>query len=210
MLVAEVTAGKLFECLITDDRELLRLNRDFLGHDYPTDVLSFPSGVGGPFLGEIAISKDRAAEQAAAFGHGITEELKILMLHGVLHLSGWITRRIEARWPARKSAGGSASACPWVDRAGKRMTTIILLVVMFVGALLLVHVTLVQMLYMDTVRLRARELPFLEMFRSGFDERLGLKPDEGILTFSLVKHTMLALLGALSFIESRAVYWKLA
>ena len=39
------------------------------------------------------------------------------------------------------------------------MTTIILLVVMFVGALLLVHVTLVQMLYMDTVRLRARELP---------------------------------------------------
>ncbi|HYI96653.1 MAG TPA: hemolysin family protein [Bryobacteraceae bacterium] len=79
------------------------------------------------------------------------------------------------------------------------MTTVLLLVVMFVGALLLVHVTLVQMLYMDTVRLRARELPFLEMFRSGFDERLGLKPDEGILTFSLVKHTMLALVGAITY-----------
>ena len=55
------------------------------------------------------------------------------------------------------------------------------------------------MLYMDTVRLRARELPFLELFRERIDERLGLKPDEGILTFSLVKHTILALLGALFF-----------
>jgi putative hemolysin len=80
------------------------------------------------------------------------------------------------------------------------MTTIIvLLVVMFLAALLLIHVTLVQMLYMDTVRLRARELPFLELFRNGLDERLGLKPDEGILTFSLVKHTLLALLGALTY-----------
>jgi CBS domain containing-hemolysin-like protein len=77
--------------------------------------------------------------------------------------------------------------------------TIAVLSVSFALAMLLVHVTLVQMLYMDTVRLRARELPFLEMFRSGLDERLGLKPDEGILTFSLVKHTVLALMGALAF-----------
>ena len=62
--------------------------------------------------------------------------------------------------------------------------------------LVLVLVTLVQILYMDTVRVRARELPFLELFRSGLDERIGLKPDDGILTFSLVKHTILALLGA--------------
>ena len=48
-------------------------------------------------------------------------------------------------------------------------------------------------------RLRAKELPFLELFRSGIDERLGLKPDEGILTFSLVKHTILALMGALAY-----------
>ena len=108
MLVEEVTAGKFFECLITDDRELLRLNRDFLGHDYPTDVLSFPSGVGGAFLGEIAISRNRAAEQAATFGHGVTEELKILMLHGVLHLSGLdhetdrgAMARAEKRWRKR-------------------------------------------------------------------------------------------------------------
>ena len=76
--------------------------------------------------------------------------------------------------------------------------------------LLLVLVTLVQMLYMDTVRLRARELPFLELFRSGVDERLGLKPDEGILTFSLVKHTMLALLGALFYRVTGSRCWKRA
>lgn len=64
---------------------------------------------------------------------------------------------------------------------------------------ILILVTLVQMLYLDTVRLRARELPFLELFRNGMDERLGLKPDEGILTFSLVKHTLLALIGALFY-----------
>src|SRR5262249_11024809 len=62
--------------------------------------------------------------------------------------------------------------------------------------LLLVLVTIVQMLYMDTVRVRAKEMPLLELFRAGLDERLGLRPDEGILTFSLLKHTMLALLGA--------------
>jgi putative hemolysin len=72
-------------------------------------------------------------------------------------------------------------------------------IVTAVLALVLILVTLVQILYMDTVRVRARELPFLELFRSGLDERIGLKPDEGILTFSLVKHTILALLGALFF-----------
>lgn len=71
-------------CLIADDRELRRLNREFRGADYPTDVLSFPSGRGG----EIAISLDRAADQAAALGHGLNDELRILMLHGVLHLAG--------------------------------------------------------------------------------------------------------------------------
>ncbi|MBL8231017.1 MAG: rRNA maturation RNase YbeY, partial [Bryobacterales bacterium] len=54
---------------------------------YPTDVLSFPEPAPG-FLGEIAISVDRAAAQAAEFGHTLEEEIEILMLHGALHLSG--------------------------------------------------------------------------------------------------------------------------
>jgi probable rRNA maturation factor len=68
-------------CLITTDHELRELNRRFRGEDYATDVLSFPPG-------DIAISLDRARDQALEHGHPIEEELKILMLHGILHLAG--------------------------------------------------------------------------------------------------------------------------
>jgi probable rRNA maturation factor len=93
-LGAEVAGGRSFLCLITDDRELRRLNREFLGLDYPTDVLSFPAEDGftsagneSP-LGEIAVSMDRAREQAAEIGHPVEKEIEILMLHGLLHLMG--------------------------------------------------------------------------------------------------------------------------
>jgi probable rRNA maturation factor len=86
----EVTGGRLFSLLLTDDRELQRLNRDFLGKDEPTDVLSFPSAPeeGTAHLGEIAVSLNRAEEQAAEYGHELLVEVQILMLHGVLHLLG--------------------------------------------------------------------------------------------------------------------------
>ena len=86
-----VTGGRWFQCLITDDRELQRLNRQFLGKNYPADVLSFPapeSVENFAGLGEIAISYQRAREQAHAFGHSMRDEIRILMLHGVLHLVG--------------------------------------------------------------------------------------------------------------------------
>jgi probable rRNA maturation factor len=104
-LAADVTDGRRFNCLLTDDRELRRLNRDFLGHDDPTDVLSFPSGSDQGFAGEIAISMNRAADQANEFGHSVEDEVKILMLHGVLHLLGMdherdrgAMARAEKRW----------------------------------------------------------------------------------------------------------------
>lgn len=108
-LRAEVAGGRAFSCLVTDDRELRRLNGHFLGKNYPTDVLSFPSG-GGDGLGDIAISSNRAAEQARRFGHTIDDEIRILMLHGVLHLLGMdhdtdkgTMARVEKRW--RKKLG---------------------------------------------------------------------------------------------------------
>ncbi len=83
-----VTRGREFRCLITNDAALQRLNRQFLKKDYPTDVLSFPAaGVTGD-LGEMAISAQRAAEQARGFGHSVEQEIRILMLHGILHLTG--------------------------------------------------------------------------------------------------------------------------
>ena len=88
-------------CLVTTDAELRRLNREFRGKNYPTDVLSFPPD-------EIAISLDRAAAQAKELGHSLDDELRILMLHGLLHLSGMDheadsgeMRRAEIRWRKR-------------------------------------------------------------------------------------------------------------
>jgi probable rRNA maturation factor len=87
-LEEKVTGGRHFTCLLADDAELRRLNGQFLGRDYPTDVLSFPSAGPDGFLGEIAISMERAAEQARERGHSLESEVGILLLHGTLHLVG--------------------------------------------------------------------------------------------------------------------------
>lgn len=105
----EVAKGHEFCCLITGDAELRRLNREFRAEDRVTDVLSFPALPGSrPALGDIAISVERAAGQARAFGHALDEEVGILMLHGLLHLLGMDhesdrgrMRRAERRWRTR-------------------------------------------------------------------------------------------------------------
>jgi probable rRNA maturation factor len=93
----EVAGGRSFTCLITGDAELARLNQQFLGRAYATDVLSFPSPGPDGFLGEIAISVERAAEQAARYGHTLDAEIGILLLHGVLHLTGMDHERDHGR-----------------------------------------------------------------------------------------------------------------
>ena len=74
--------------LFTDDAEIRELNRQYLDNDRPTDVLSFPTD-DNKIIGDIAISIDRAAEQAEAQGDTLTEELARLLIHGVLHLLGY-------------------------------------------------------------------------------------------------------------------------
>jgi probable rRNA maturation factor len=79
--------------LVTGDATIRNLNHRFRDVDAPTDVLSFPDGDTLPdgrlLLGEIAISLDRAREQAGEFGHDEVRELEELLLHGILHLSGF-------------------------------------------------------------------------------------------------------------------------
>jgi probable rRNA maturation factor len=77
--------------LVTTSRELRRLNQRFRGKDTPTDVLSFPPThlAAKGFAGDVAISADIAAQNARRLGHSAAEEIKILALHGVLHLSGY-------------------------------------------------------------------------------------------------------------------------
>jgi probable rRNA maturation factor len=115
------------------DRAMRRLNREFRGIDSTTDVLSFPGQAGGPdasgpdtggpdaggpdtggpdaggHLGDIVISVPAARRQAAAAGHDPQRELRILLLHGVLHCLGHdhevdggemerLERRLRRRW----------------------------------------------------------------------------------------------------------------
>jgi probable rRNA maturation factor len=107
-LERDVAKGRTFDCLVAGDEELRRLNREYRRKDYATDVLSFPSAGPGAFLGDLAISSERAQEQAREFGHSTEDELRILMLHGVLHLLGYDHEtdagrmaRVEKRWRSR-------------------------------------------------------------------------------------------------------------
>lgn len=76
--------------LVANSTEVRTLNRRYRGKDQPTDVLSFPAvpALNNGFAGDIVISGDIAARNARAYGHATADELKILILHGVLHLAG--------------------------------------------------------------------------------------------------------------------------
>jgi probable rRNA maturation factor len=131
-LQAQVAGGRPFDCLITGDAHMRRLNREFRRKDYPTDVLSFPAdggqtpapgraypapagkahlggtGTGSHRAGDIAISLPRARVQARRLGHSTEQEIRVLMLHGLLHLLGQDHERdsgrmarVEKRWRAR-------------------------------------------------------------------------------------------------------------
>lgn len=90
---AAVGIAAQVEVLLADDSTLRRLNRDFRGKNKPTDVLSFPApseqeGGAADYAGDIAISLTTAARQAGRFGHTLRDEVRILLLHGLLHLNG--------------------------------------------------------------------------------------------------------------------------
>ena len=109
-LTRRVVRGRTITCLIANDAEVRRLNRQFRGKNQATDVLSFPPAKANGVAGDIAISIDRARVQAAERGHSLSDELRILMLHAALHLAGMNHEsdsgemaRAETRW--RKKLG---------------------------------------------------------------------------------------------------------
>jgi len=122
-----VARGRDFHCRITNDAELRSLNAQFLGRDCATDVLSFPGGSfpsrHGDSLGDIAISIQRARAQAREWKHSAEDEIRILMLHGLLHLLGMDhdadsgkMKRAEDRW--RRALGLPNGL---IERAGRRV-----------------------------------------------------------------------------------------
>ena len=92
------------DILISGNERLRQLNRRFRRKNKPTDVLSFPRPSGG----DIAISAQIASDNARLYGHSLVDELKILVLHGMLHLAGYDHEtdnghmaRVESRLRAR-------------------------------------------------------------------------------------------------------------
>jgi len=85
--------------VVVDDARMQALNRQYLGHDWPTDVLAFGLEDGTPgfvlppdgvrHLGDVVVSYPQAVEQAAEQGHPVDQELACLVVHGVLHLLGY-------------------------------------------------------------------------------------------------------------------------
>lgn len=98
----QLRSDALTVCLVTDN-EMARWNRAYRGKNRPTDVLSFPANDSLPqrrrrakggactamYLGDIAIAPAVARRNALRFGHEFHDELRILILHGVLHLMGY-------------------------------------------------------------------------------------------------------------------------
>lgn len=94
--------------LVTSDQTIQTYNRDYRGKDRPTDVLSFPAqahgGDGPRHLGDLVISMDRVEVQAAEIGQSPAQELRFLILHGVLHLLGYDHEVDDGEMMARQSA----------------------------------------------------------------------------------------------------------
>jgi probable rRNA maturation factor len=83
--------GRDLHVTVVGDREMQRLNRRYLAARHSTDVLAFDlAGPGAsPLLGEVIISADTAARQAARVGVSVALELDLLLVHGLLHLAGY-------------------------------------------------------------------------------------------------------------------------
>lgn len=84
-----VGLGGEIDVLLTSDAEIKRLNKVFRGKNQSTDVLSFPaSDEAEEMAGDVAISLETALRQAKVHGHSLRDEVRVLMLHGLLHIDG--------------------------------------------------------------------------------------------------------------------------
>ncbi len=129
---AAVGLGGEVDVLLSGDQALQRLNRQFRRKNKPTDVLSFPAPpeLAGLHAGDLAISLETAARQAAEHGHTLRDEVRVLLLHGLLHLAGMDhetdrgemrARETELRRLLRLPPGLIARVKP--TGAGRRRTT---------------------------------------------------------------------------------------
>jgi len=121
LLTAADVANRGLSVSLVDDGRIRRLNRDYRGHDRPTDVLSFPLDGAvlepspEPLLGDVVISVETAKRQAAGYDAPLQREIYRLLIHGLLHLMGYdhveATQRRVMRREERRLA--KAIGLPW-------------------------------------------------------------------------------------------------
>jgi len=113
--------------LLTTDAAIRKLNRQFRGKNKATDVLSFPAESVGPekIAGDLAISVQTARKQATACGHPLASELKVLILHGLLHLAGYDHEIDDGEMARREIALRAKLGLPLglIERASRREAT---------------------------------------------------------------------------------------
>ena len=83
--------------IFCDDEYLLKINQDYLDHDTYTDIISFDNSVGNILNGDIFISTERVAENAEFFNVVFSEELKRVLVHGILHFVGYRDKTSEEK-----------------------------------------------------------------------------------------------------------------
>lgn len=89
---------------IVDDARIHELNRRHLGHDYPTDVLSYPlEDAPGRLHGEIVVSAEAARNYATSYGWSPEDELCLYVVHGALHLAGHRDRTMTQKQAMRRA-----------------------------------------------------------------------------------------------------------
>jgi probable rRNA maturation factor len=83
-------SDKSLEVIVVDNDTIASINAEYRGKNAPTDVLSFPlEDIGMGMLGSIVISIDKAIEKSHEFNHSLEDEMKLLFIHGLLHLLGY-------------------------------------------------------------------------------------------------------------------------
>jgi probable rRNA maturation factor len=109
--------------LVTSSREMQRLNKRFRKKDKPTDVLSFPpvSRFAAQTAGDLAISAQVAVANARRLGHATGDEIKVLILHGMLHLAGYDHEQDDGRMARKEERLRKALGLPsgLIKRSGR-------------------------------------------------------------------------------------------
>ena len=93
--------------MFVNDEKILEVNNEYLGHDYYTDVITFDYDEPGIVSGDIVISLDTVRTNAEQFGKQYDDELRRVIIHGILHLCG-----INDKGPGTRDNGGGRESCP--------------------------------------------------------------------------------------------------